>query len=61
MSYPFYVTLQYVRFFAFLRDNKALSKLYANRSHIVKVVQALLLSLLLIVSLFIAFDFNVIN
>jgi hypothetical protein len=61
MSYPFHVTLQCVRFFAFLGDNKALSKLYANRSHIVRVAQALLLSLLLIVSLFIAFDLDVIN
>jgi hypothetical protein len=47
-----------------LGDNKALSKLYANRSHILGVAQTLLLSLLLIVSLFllrIAFDLNVIS
>jgi hypothetical protein len=61
LSYPFHVTLRCVRFFAFLGDNKALSKLYANRSYIVGVAQALLLSLLLIVSLFIAFDLNVIS
>jgi hypothetical protein len=52
LAYPFHVTLQYVRFFAFLRDDKALSKLYANRSYIVGIAQTLLLSLLLIVSLF---------
>jgi hypothetical protein len=61
MSYPFYITLQCVGFFAFLGDNKALSELYANRSHIVGVAQAVLPSLLLIVSLFIAFDLNIID
>lgn len=61
MSYPFHVTPRCVGFFAFLGDDKALSELYADRSHIVGVAQAVLPSLLLIVSSFIAFDLDVID